>query len=172
VVGLILLGRRWGTLGLAILASASALATARIFYDPVYDKEDWRGVAQYIEQHEQPGDVGIPLLYQSLEPLYGQYYHGKAPLKPVQVGREVHDPARIVEGYQRAWLIVPHPHNSAHLIAQCQPFDVFDVSTYGEPPPPEYRQWLQANRTRVVEVRSFTCIEVLLFDLQARGQQP
>lgn len=172
VGGLEALPQRGCASTLVVLLTVSIVGVVRIYTDPAYTKEDWRGVAQYIEQHEQPGDVGIPLLYQSLEPLYGHYYRGQVPLKPVQVGQAVRDPAKTVEGYKRAWLIVPHPHYSAHLLAQCQPFDVFDVSTYGAPPPPEYLKWLEANRARVIKVRPFACIEVLLFDLQAPGQKP
>jgi 4-amino-4-deoxy-L-arabinose transferase-like glycosyltransferase len=167
VGGLMTLGRCRRAAGLTILMVASVIATVRIFYDPIYNKEDWRGVARYIEENEKIGDVGMPLFYQSLEPLYGHYYHGQVKLEPIQVGLKVRDPAEIVQGYRRAWLILPNPHPSQHLLAQCLPFDVFNVSTYGSPPPREYERWLEANRSRVVEVKPFTCIQVLLFDLSS-----
>ena len=167
VEGLMALNRRWSTLGLVALLVASIFGTARIYHSPIFEKEDWRGVAQYVEQHEQPGDLVMPLLYQSLTPLLGQYYHGQAPVEPVLIGSEGRDPEMLTMGYRRAWLIVPHIHNSTHLLAQCQPIDPLNPEVYASSSEKMFRTWLEAHQADVVWHQDFTCISVVLFDLSA-----
>lgn len=172
VEGLIVLGRRWGVLGLVVLIAASALGTARIYYDPAYSKEDWRGVAQCIEQHEQSGDLVMPLLYQSLTPLLGQYYHGQVPVEPILMGTQSRDPGTLVADHRRVWLIIPQRHNSTHLLARCQPFDTLNPANYTAPSERVIQPWLEAHWPELVWHHDFTCISVLLFDLNAMGEGP
>ncbi|MBE9509191.1 MAG: glycosyltransferase family 39 protein [Chloroflexi bacterium] len=172
VAGLVALGRRWGTLGLVALVAASALGTVRIYCDPAYDKEDWRGVAQYIKQHEQPNDLVMPLLYQSLTPLLGQYYHGQAPIEPVLIGDQGRDPETLVANHRRVWLIIPQHQNSTHLLARCQPFDTLNPVNYTSPFERAIRPWLEIHLSELVWHHDFVCISVLLFDLSATGEGP
>ena len=110
-------------------------------------------MARAIQAAEQPGDVIMPLLYQSLTPLHGQYYRGKSPIEPIEVGAQVRDPAGLAAGYRRAWLIVPHPHYSVHLLARCQSFDVYDFSTTGRPRRPN-----TGNGSRPIARRWSKCV--------------
>jgi hypothetical protein len=170
--GLLELGETRVALGLAVMLVVSALATARIYSDPVYDKEDWRGVADHIEEHEEPGDLMMPLLYQSLTPLLGQYYDGQASVEPVWVGRLSRDPGQLAKGYGRVWLIIPQHHNSTHLLAKCQPFDVLDPADYTSSYEKRIRPWLEAHLSDLVWHRDFTCVSLLLFDIGAVEDEP
>lgn len=163
--GLVALGRRWDVRVLVILVAASVLGTIRIYYDPAYDKEDWRGAAQYIEQNEQAGDLIMPLLYQSLTPLRGQYYHGRLPIEPVMVGFQGRDPQTLTANLRRVWLIIPHHHDSTHLLARCQSFDLLDPASYSLASQAMFRTWLASQRSALVHQQDLTCISILLFDL-------
>jgi hypothetical protein len=167
VRGLMALGRRWRALGLVALVVLSAVGTTRIYHDPVYWKEDWRGVAQYIEQHQAPGDLVMPLLYQSLTPLLGQYYGGRLPVEPLSTGAQAHDPEAVTEGYRRAWFVVPYRHNSTHLLAQCQFIDSLDPASYRDK---VVQVWIESHEADVELRLEFTCISLLLFDLEVAEQ--
>ena len=167
VEGLVALGRHWGRLGLAILVMATAAGTARIYYDPIYDKEDWRGVAQYVEQHEQPGDLIMPVLFQYLTPLLGHYYRGQMPVEPALIGNQERDLEALVANHRRVWLIAAHPHNSTHLLARCQPFASLNPASYEFYSEGAIQPWLEDHWPELVWHYDFTCISVLLFDLNA-----
>jgi mannosyltransferase len=154
---------------LAGLIVASSIGTARIYYDEeYYTKEDWQGVASYIESQEQSGDAIMPLLYQSLVPLIGYYYHGKLPMEPILTQDRMRLPATFADSYQRLWYVAPHPHDSSHLLARCQTFDLY-ADVHEEP----VRQWLMEHEVDLAQREDFACISVLLYDLSNDvGQNP
>jgi 4-amino-4-deoxy-L-arabinose transferase-like glycosyltransferase len=171
--GVTTVGRRARGVLLAALVVASAAATLRLYHDPAYAKEDWRGVARHIEANEKPGDLIMPLRYQSLTPLVGQYYRGRLPLRPVLVQGQERDPEQISAGYRRVWLIVPHAHalpdepSTIHLLARCQPTDALDSASYSER---MLGVWIDTHRAHLVWQSEFTCISLLLFELPGTDQ--
>jgi mannosyltransferase len=162
--------RRAACVLLAALVGASAAASLRLYYDPAYAKEDWRGVAEFIEQNEQPGDLIMPMRYQSLTPLLGQYYDGELPIEPLLVQDRERDPCSIVEGYRRVWLIVPHPHalrdepSTLHALARCQEIDALDAGFYSGL---ALGDWIADHHSDVGLQTEFTCVSLVLFDIQA-----
>jgi mannosyltransferase len=160
----------WGALDLpkslrrvwtAALILVSMLGTARIYYDMEhYAKEDWRGAAAYIEARERPGDAIMPLLYQSLTPFVGQYYHGELPFEPLIIQNTVRSPSTFEGKYRRLWYVAPHYHDSAHLLARCQPFDL-----YIDADDDQVRRWLMDHQDQLVQRVDLTCISVLLYDV-------
>jgi 4-amino-4-deoxy-L-arabinose transferase-like glycosyltransferase len=159
--GALKLPRSFRGVWIAGLILVSTLGTARIYYDmEYYAKEDWRGVAAHIQAQERPGDAIMPLLYQSLTPLVGQYYHGELPFEPLVVQDLVRSPSDLAEKYQRLWYIAPHFHDSTHLLARCQPFDLY-IDAEDE----QVRRWLMDHQHQLVQRVDLTCVSVLLYDL-------
>jgi 4-amino-4-deoxy-L-arabinose transferase-like glycosyltransferase len=162
-MGALKLSRRLRAIWLPGLILASALGTAQFFYDgECYTKEDWRGAAAYVQAGERTGDAIMPLLYQSLTPLVSLYYNGSLPFEPIVIQDVVHAPSTFADHYQRLWYIAPHPHDSTHLLARCQSFNL-----YAGVKDERVRQWLREHEQFVVERRDLTCISVLLYDLGA-----
>ena len=172
--GVSVLGRRARAALVCALVIGSAAATLRLYYDPFFAKEDWRGVAQHIEENEEPGDLIMPLRYQSLTPLVGQYYRGGLPLEPVLIQDYERDPYKITAGYRRVWFIVPHPHalpdkpDTIHLLARCQGIAPLDSLSYSER---LLGAWIDAHRADLVWQSEFACISLLLFELPADDQE-
>ncbi len=166
--GIGVLGRRARRVLLAGLVIGSAAATVRLYHDPAYAKEDWRGVAQYVEENERPGDLIMLLRYQSLTPLMAQYYRGVLPLEPLLIQDYERDPYEITEGYGRVWLIVPHDHgvpelpHTMHLLARCQPADPLDPESYSLP---LLAEWVGDHLSDLAWHSDFTCLSLLLFEM-------
>jgi mannosyltransferase len=71
---------RWlgGALAAVVLTS-SLIGSVHYLFDPLYQRRDWRGVATYVVEHMQPGDV--LLLDRPMHMLNIQFYLADAPLE-------------------------------------------------------------------------------------------
>jgi mannosyltransferase len=149
---------RWGW-ALALLVAAS-VGLNRVYFDAeYYTKEDWRGVAQYIAQHEQPGDVIALRLASSALP-FNYYYQGqleRVPITNLDTTRPVED---IAAGHQRLWLVRPHHHDSTHLLAKSQP-----ELTEADETDPLFLRWVDDHRSDVVEIKEFSGLRLTLYKL-------
>jgi hypothetical protein len=149
---------RWGW-ALALLVAA-VIGLGRVYFDvEYYTKEDWRGAAQYIARHEQPGDVIALRLASSALP-FNYYYQGqleRVPITHLDTTRPIED---IAAGYQRLWLVRPHHHDSTHLLAKSQP----ELSEADETDP-LFLRWVNDRRSDVVEVREFSGLRLTLYEL-------
>jgi hypothetical protein len=75
-----------GMLSLVLLLSCMAYSVGRYFCDPYYrSKEDYRGVAEYIEERECLGDVVLVTGPESLL-AFAHYYRGDAPVLALPEG--------------------------------------------------------------------------------------
>ena len=102
--------------GVAVLFITSALSLRATYFDPARQRPDVRGVAAYITDHQEPGDV-IVLLSGHQLPVFEYYYRGKNPvismpnsiMPPAQspldyrAARQLEDVAR---GHHRLWLVL------------------------------------------------------------------
>jgi mannosyltransferase len=149
---------RWGW-ALALLV-ASSIGLSRVYFDAeYYTKEDWRGAAQYIAQHEQPGDVIALRLAASALP-FNYYYQGqleRVPITNLDTIRPVKD---IAAGHQRLWLVRPHYHDSTHLLAKSQP-----ELTEADETDPLFLRWVNDHRSDVVEVKELSGLRLTLYKL-------
>ncbi len=68
-----------GLLSLLVLLGVSGWVLAQHYTNPMYAKEDWRGVVRTIEQFSQPGDA-ILLTGDGGEMLLAYYYRGDLPV--------------------------------------------------------------------------------------------
>jgi 4-amino-4-deoxy-L-arabinose transferase-like glycosyltransferase len=142
------------------LTLAISLSLSRIYFDAeYYTKEDWRGAAQYIAQHEQPGDV-IALRLAASELPFNYYYQGQlewVPITQLGITQPVED---ISADHQRLWLVRPHHHDSTHLLAKSQP----ELSEADETDP-LFLRWVNERRSDVVEVKEFSGLRLTLYKL-------
>jgi mannosyltransferase len=162
------LGNRWLRRILVVwLTLATLVGLGRIYFDRYnYTKEEWRDVARYIEQNEQPGDVIAPRFLES-ELALRYYYRGHLEFKPIAVGPEVRSiDEDIARGHERLWVIMPHEHDSRHLLARSSPLDL-----YNHEEDKSVRAWLEARRDSLVSVKSFSGLSVLLYKVRP-GESP
>jgi 4-amino-4-deoxy-L-arabinose transferase-like glycosyltransferase len=160
VAGVMKAPRNWRAVWLAGLVAASMLGSLRFYYDEeYYTKEDWRGVVQYIQSQEQPGDAIMLLRIHSLLPFVGQYYHGDLPFEPILLQDTVRQPSTFADQYRRLWYVYGH-RRVTHLLAKCQPMD-----EYSGVQQKEVRDWLKEHESDLVQREDFACISVLLYDL-------
>jgi mannosyltransferase len=90
-------GLRWGWLGLGLLfvGLVSALSLRNYYFDPRYARDDYRGIARYVEAAGRDGDA-IILNAPGQEEIFGYYYEGDLPIYPLPRQRPP-DEAQTVE---------------------------------------------------------------------------
>ncbi len=144
---------------LALLVAAS-IGLSRVYFDAeYYTKEDWRAAAQYITQHEQPGDVIALRLAASALP-FSYYYQGQLDRVAITSLGTTRAIENIAAGHQRLWLVRPHPHDSTHLLAKSQP-----ELTEADEADPLFLRWMNDHRSDVVEVKEFSGLSLALYKL-------
>jgi hypothetical protein len=131
----------------------------RVYYDTaVYNRADWRGLGTYLEENTDPGDVIALWKYQTLLSLFF-YYHGSLPLEPVMIGPQVFLPPLSAEATShKTWLVLDHPNNSTHLVGHCQDFTPEALKL-----PAAFKEWLEKNQDRLVEVKEFSCVRLQVY---------
>jgi 4-amino-4-deoxy-L-arabinose transferase-like glycosyltransferase len=73
------------------LAGASVYGLVHYYTDPAYARDDYRGIARYIEAVGRPGDV-VVLNAPGQQEVFGYYYDGPLPVHPLPEDRPL-DPA-------------------------------------------------------------------------------
>ncbi len=103
----------WVLLGLILLATGVSLH--RLY--AAEQKEDWRGIAQLIEENGTERDV-ICLIDEDASAVFGYYYRG--PLPVIGISGSLRDETKIgaiagdlASRYERIWLVMSHTNNEA-----------------------------------------------------------
>lgn len=146
--GSIGLPRRWREVSIAFVLVGLLAGSIRLFVDPTYAKEDWRGAARTIEAEALT--VGLP----DAESLLGLTPYISSPVK-FDFARTADElSARLAAG--GFVLVLRSPRDSAHALSKSAPFDPL---TEG---PEFFLQWRAANPNVPVEVRRFTGLALVV----------
>jgi len=146
------------TVGL-VVAGLIGLTAVRL--DPAFQKDDGRGAAAYIQQHEQPGDV-ILLYTAHIKFPFDYYYQGDNPVKPLSLNLEQYALPPLVNGHQRAWIVYPYTRRPTHY-----PMQPLLPHGYWAADPDrnlELVQWLAARTDHQLDYRHTPGIELWLVD--------
>ncbi|MCS7287298.1 MAG: glycosyltransferase family 39 protein [Anaerolineae bacterium] len=102
-------------LGLSLVLVSSLLSDYNLYSDPAFTKADFRGVARYLQKHQQP-DEAIILISGHMYPVFSYYFgnSGWTPLPPLRIlsTREVldfrvgEDLNRILKGKKGVWVVL------------------------------------------------------------------
>jgi hypothetical protein len=169
--GLIALGRGVARLGLpplarqlvvvavgVVVAGVLLIPTARslasYFYDPVYARDDYRGLAQTVMLREQPDDAIVLTAPGQIE-IFRYYYRGQSDLFPLPLQRPI-DPAdtrvrleALADDHRRVWLV-------RWAANEADPDDLI-------------LNWLEGQGRRI-NTASFGRVELRLYDLSATAE--
>jgi len=124
----------------AIMASSSI----RIYFDPIFLKQDWRGAANYVQSSAQANDVIAVERFEDIAALK-YYYKGDLELVTVDSGQSLGEFEETIEGYERLWLIY---YRAAS--------DQSDSNT---------KRWLNIHRKDVLEEKDLPGLHVTLYRL-------
>ena len=105
------------TMLIAGVILASGFGTLAVRLDPTYFKDNWRGVASYVNQNEQPADV-ILLYTAHIKFAFDYYYQGQAPQKPISLNLDRYPIDPLTSGHQRAWVVYPYTRRPTHYPMQ------------------------------------------------------
>ncbi len=72
----------WYALAAALLGIAAGTTLQAYYFDPTYARDDYRGIARYIEAEERPGDR-IILDAPGQQEVFTYYYRGQLPIYPL-----------------------------------------------------------------------------------------
>jgi mannosyltransferase len=152
----------WRILLIGSLLAANVYGLVATNLDPTFKKDNWREVAYYIAQNEQPGDV--VLLYTAHIKLpFGYYFHGDAPLKPITFNFDNYAIEPLTEGHDRAWVVYPYTRRPTHYPMQpLQPNGSWDEDPGRNP---LLVEWFEAHADCLMEYRHFRGIEMWLYSL-------
>jgi hypothetical protein len=140
------------------LTLAISFSLSRVYFDLVYAKEDWRGLAGYIQQKSQSNDV---IFLETLEGTlpFNYYYRGQLERVPMSVNRVISPLEEITQEHDRIWLVYPYPHDTTHFVAKPGPLDLYSGEIE-----PKIRNWLVAHQRDIVDERDFSGLRLILYD--------
>lgn len=124
----------------AIMASSSI----RIYFDPVFLKQDWRGAAHYVQSSAQANDVIAVERFEDIAALK-YYYKGDLELVVVDSDQNLGEFEKSIEGYERLWLIY--------------------YRATSEQPDSNTKRWLNTHRTDVLEEKDLPGLHITLYRL-------
>jgi mannosyltransferase len=139
-------------LGMLLVPTARSLGA--YYFDPVYARDDYRGLARRIADLERPSDA-VVLTAPGQAEIFGYYYRGDADLFPLPAQRPI-DPGdtrarleSVADGHQRIWLV-------RWAAVEADPDDLI-------------AGWLES-RARRVGAEQFGRVELRLYDLSASAR--
>ena len=127
------------------LAGVMLGGSLRLYGDPLYAKEDWRGAAQFLARQA----AGVPLLAQDAESLLGLLPYIQLPEASAQA-----TPEALAALTGPAVIVLRSPHESSHRLSKSAPFDPLTESPLAG--------WFAAHPERVLEVERFTGLGVVI----------
>lgn len=132
----------WRIATLAVVLSAMLWGASRLYADPLFAKEEWRGATAAIEAGLAQDDA---VLMQDQETLMGTsaYRTREWQYKVLGIGDSSSTLDAAVASHKRVWLVWRSPRESNHRLSKSEPFDVFAETT------PPVRAWLSAHRGEV-----------------------
>jgi hypothetical protein len=144
---------------LAVVLSAMLWGASRLYTDPYFAKEEWRGATAAVETGLAQDDV---VLLQDQETLIGTsvYRTREWPYKVLETGALSSTLETAVTGYKRAWLVWRSPRESNHRLSKSEPFDVFIEAT------PPVRDWLATHRSQVTLDLPLPGLSVVRVDME------
>jgi mannosyltransferase len=147
---------RWLMVGIILLTETISVGLA--LEQGRDERTDWRGLAAYVRDSYQPGDVILFEADHLREPF--EYYYGTIDENAMQSLSEDNEPD--VSLYTRLWAVYSNPHTNVHRQGALPDFDPFSpgVSPMGD--------WLIAHQTAIIEREDFNGIELFL----VRAYQP
>jgi mannosyltransferase len=133
---------KWAlAIALVVIMASSSI---RIYFDPVFLKQDWRGAANYVQSSAQANDVIAVERFEDIAALK-YYYKGDLELVTVDSGQSLGEFEKSIEGYERLWLIY---YRAAS--------DQSDSNT---------KRWLNIHRKDVLEEKNLPSLHVTLYRL-------
>ncbi len=149
----------WRMAALAVVLVAMVWGTSRLYADPFFAKEEWRGATAAIEAGLGEGDL---VLMQDQETLIGMsvYQTHKWPYLVLSEGGPSTLDATTVR-YKRVWLVWRSPREYNHRLSKSDHFDVFAEAT------PPVRAWLAAHRGQVAIDLRLPGLSVVRVDMEA-----
>lgn len=125
----------------AVVLTAMIWGVTRLYADPLFFKEDWRGVATAVEEGLGSGDV---VLMQDQETFIGTSAYATRQWPYVVLSEEG---AVTIEaaaaGYKRIWLVWRSPYEYNHRLSKSDRFDILAEAT------PPVRAWLAAHQSQL-----------------------
>lgn len=125
---------------IALTVIALLYASTRLFFDPTFTKEDWRGAAKKIESLHLPVAVSDPESPLALSPYISPTYTF------ARDGWELSD----LVGKTPFVFVLRSPFDSAHALSKSTPFDPLKDGD------PFFRQWVKENPSLSIQVHRFT----------------
>ncbi|MEO1295903.1 MAG: glycosyltransferase family 39 protein [Cyanobacteria bacterium J06636_16] len=80
--------QRWGAIAIALIYLVAISGGIKRYYT-VLDRKDWRGLVATIAQNEQPGDLIVWSMNQSIPRALNHYYQGSADIEVIKGGHTV-----------------------------------------------------------------------------------
>lgn len=133
---------RWAlTVALVAIMASSSI---RVYFDPVFLKQDWREAANYVQSSAQANDVMAVERFEDI-PALKYYYKGDLELVTVDSGQSLGEFEKSIEGYERLWLIYYRAES-----------DQSDSNT---------KRWVNIHRKDVLEEKNVPGLHVTLYRL-------
>ena len=149
---------RW--LWAGTILAFTLLALIDIQTSPVFVKEDWHGLAGYLESSSRPSDVIVLRYLQDKFP-FGYYYRGQSNVAVLTVNTETDRLDEVASGYSRLWLVYRIPNQSSHYLTSSLSY-VLEGSEENA----EVRSWIEAHAGKMIEeTNRFADLHLLGFDL-------
>jgi hypothetical protein len=139
-IGLMKLPSSWRGYAIAIVIVGVLFSTSRIYFDPIFAKEDWRGAAKKIESLKLPVGIADPESPLALSPYLSPMY------LLARDGRELSDHVNKTP----LVFVLRSPLDSAHAFSKSAPFDPLIDGD------PFFRQWVRENPSTSIQVHRFT----------------
>ena len=132
----------WRLLTASVVLAAMGWGTLRLYTDPHFVKEDWRGVTAAIETELASTDI---VVMEGAAGIIGTwaYRTREWPYAVLWPGEESKTLEEAAAQHGRVWLVWWSSRVSNHRVYTAPPFDVFAEA------PPIVREWLAAHRQQV-----------------------
>jgi len=143
----------------AILA-CTFVALLHVHSSSAFAREDWRGLARYLEQASRPADVIVLRYFQYKFP-FEYYYRGPARLAVLTVNTATGRLEDLARGHERLWLIYRLPNQSGHALRSS-----FSLAWDRDEENADVRAWLAVHVDSVFEETArFASLHLLGFDI-------
>jgi hypothetical protein len=150
---------------MVLLIMVSAVASARLWIEPQFAKEDWRTAAAYVQSTGETGDALVMRDLQTGIP-FDYYYQGGLELQAASFNQQTTSLDDLSRGYQRLWLVYRRPFEATHALAGSGPF------TWRDDQDPLVREWLVAHQAGLVEEATYPGVYIVLYRLSPGTGEP
>ena len=145
-MGLMKLPRAWGRYVIALIIIGMLFSSSRIYFDPEFAKEDWRGAAKKIESLQLPVSVPDPESPLALSPYISPIY------MLARDGNELSDLASKTPFI----FVLRSPYDSNHTFSKSESFDPLKDGS------PFFKQWVKDNPSIPIRIYKFTGLALIV----------